>query len=169
MGKAGQPIDEDGYCQRFSDRSGIVAAVVKKAADEHATLSSLKSTNRPVGETEAFSLEPEGEALWQEEPVPKRIGRHEIREVLGQGAFGRVYLAYDPQLERPVAIKVPSQKLMARGLDVKFFVQEARNVANLKHAGLVVVHDVQVEDGRPYIVQECSGRQSCVRPPGTVC
>jgi lysine biosynthesis protein LysW len=36
-----------------------------------------------------------------------KLGRFELRAVLGQGAFGRVYRAHDPQLDREVALKVP--------------------------------------------------------------
>src|SRR5438067_2706955 len=41
--------------------------------------------------------------------TPSRVGRYEVRAVLGNGAFGRVYHAFDPQLHREVAIKVPLQ------------------------------------------------------------
>lgn len=40
-----------------------------------------------------------------------RLGRFEIRQVLGEGAFGRVYLAFDPELERSVAVKVPRRAI----------------------------------------------------------
>jgi hypothetical protein len=45
---------------------------------------------------------------------PQRIGRYRIEKVLGQGGFGLVYLAYDEQLNRPVTVKVPHAKLIAK-------------------------------------------------------
>src|SRR5207247_892857 len=44
---------------------------------------------------------------------PERIGRYRIEKVLGEGGFGRVYLAHDDQLQRAVAIKVPHRELVA--------------------------------------------------------
>ena len=44
---------------------------------------------------------------------PIRIGRYRIIRLLGQGGFGRVYLAHDDDLDRPVAIKVPNPERIA--------------------------------------------------------
>ncbi len=88
------------------------------------------------------------------QPVPAQIGRYEIREVLGEGGFGRVYLAYDPQLQRKVALKVPRQERLSSEERVAAFLHEARSAAQLKHPGLVVVHDVQQDGDDIYIVQE---------------
>jgi serine/threonine protein kinase len=49
-------------------------------------------------------------------PVPDRIGRFQIRRVLGEGSFGRVYAAHDPQLDRAVALKVPNRRLFETGV-----------------------------------------------------
>src|SRR5262245_10288214 len=50
-------------------------------------------------------------------PVPERIGRFHIERLLGKGGFGLVYLGYDEQLERPVAVKVPHADRISRPED----------------------------------------------------
>jgi serine/threonine protein kinase len=76
------------------------------------------------------------------ERTPRRIGRYRVEKVLGQGGFGLVYLAHDEQLQRPVAIKVPHGRLVARPEDAEAYLTEARTVANLDHPNIVPVHDV---------------------------
>jgi serine/threonine protein kinase/formylglycine-generating enzyme required for sulfatase activity len=73
---------------------------------------------------------------------PPTIGRYKVKEVLGQGGFGVVYLAYDDQLERHVAIKVPRPQLVSRPEEAQAYLTEARIVAGLDHPHIVPVHDV---------------------------
>ncbi len=86
---------------------------------------------------------------------PQRIGRYRIEKVLGQGAFGLVYLAHDEQLNRPVAVKVPHASLISQPEDTEAYLAEARTVANLDHPGIVPVHDVGSTDNCPcYVVSK---------------
>src|SRR5205085_6600006 len=64
--------------------------------------------------------------------------------------FGIVYLAYDDQLDRPVAIKVPHRNLVARPSDAKVYLNEARTVANLDHPHIVPVFDVGSTEEFPF-------------------
>jgi len=75
-------------------------------------------------------------------PVPERIGRYRVEGLLGKGGFGLVYLAYDDQLQRLVAIKVPHAKLVAQIADAEAYLVEARTVAKLDHPNIVPAHDV---------------------------
>ena len=84
--------------------------------------------------------------------VPSTIGRYQVRGVLGSGAFGAVYLGHDPQLNRGVAIKVPLNRV-SPALEASFL-DEARQLAQLRHPGIVTVHDVGVEKGVCHIVSE---------------
>lgn len=87
--------------------------------------------------------------------IPETIGRYEIRGVLGQGAMGLVYKAYDPRLQRYAAIKVMSmgdhqvsEEHLAR------FFHEARSAAKLNHPNIVSIYDLE-DDDPPYIAMEC--------------
>lgn len=90
--------------------------------------------------------------------APKRIGRFEILETLGNGSCGVVYLAYDPALEREVAIKIPRfEDLFDEQLRKRFF-REARLAGNLNHPNIVTIYEASTEENAPYLVYAyCSG------------
>ena len=84
---------------------------------------------------------------------PKQIGRYRIEKLLAKGGFGLVYLAFDDQLERLVAIKVPHPHLAMKAEQVLEYLTEARNIAKLDHPHIVPVFDVGSTDTFPcYIV-----------------
>lgn len=83
------------------------------------------------------------------------IGRYVLRRRLGAGAFATVWLAHDPDLEVPVAIKVLADNWSA-DLDVRErFLAEARMLRRISDDRVVRVHDIgKLEDGRPYFVMD---------------
>lgn len=86
---------------------------------------------------------------------PPQIARFQIEKLLGEGGFGRVYLAHDEQLGRRVAIKVPHARLISQLENVEMYLVEARMVANLDHPGIVPVYHVgSTEDCPCYIVSK---------------
>jgi predicted Ser/Thr protein kinase len=87
--------------------------------------------------------------------TPRTISRYEVRSVLGEGGYGQVYLARDPQLDRQVAIKVAkfSPSVSRRLIDA--FLAEAKTLAKFKHPGIVAVYDAGVDEQVGcYIVME---------------
>ncbi len=86
---------------------------------------------------------------------PLSIGRYQINRLLGQGGFGKVYLARDEQLRREVAIKVPHAHLVRTAADADAYLTEAQAVAGLDHPHIVPVFDVGRSEECPcYIVSK---------------
>ncbi len=86
---------------------------------------------------------------------PRRLGKFELLEVVGQGGFGTVYKAHDPELGRTVAIKVPrADNLGSTSGDRDRFLREARSVAQLRHPSIVVFHEIGHADGTVYLVED---------------
>ena len=85
----------------------------------------------------------------------KRFGRFELIERLGQGGYGTVYRARDPQLDREVALKIPRAGLLVDAPDVQRFLREARAAAQLRHPNIVPVHEAGQVEGTYFIASEC--------------
>ncbi|MCI0334623.1 MAG: serine/threonine protein kinase [Planctomycetes bacterium] len=70
------------------------------------------------------------------------LGRFRMIRVLGHGSFGIVLLAFDPRLQREVALKLPRPELLALGRWRRFVFHEARSAASLDHPGIVPIFDI---------------------------
>jgi class 3 adenylate cyclase/tetratricopeptide (TPR) repeat protein len=86
--------------------------------------------------------------------LPAAFGRYQVRRPLGAGGYGAVYLGHDTQLDRPVAIKVLRGGSGQPQAQSDQTLQEARRLAQLRHPGIVAVHDVGVHEGQFYIVSD---------------
>jgi tRNA A-37 threonylcarbamoyl transferase component Bud32 len=98
--------------------------------------------------------EPAETVNWLPAGQPRRVGKFELLEKLGTGAFSYVYRARDTELDRMVAIKIPRAAGLNRP-ELDRFLREARSVAQLKHPGIVALFETgQTEDGTCYLVEE---------------
>jgi serine/threonine protein kinase len=88
------------------------------------------------------------------------VGRFRVRGVLGSGAFGKVYRAFDPHLGREVALKVPLESAVRTDAERAQFLKEARAAATINHPSVCQIHEVGEHDGRPYIVMALVPGQS---------
>jgi serine/threonine protein kinase len=84
-----------------------------------------------------------------------QVGRYQVLETIGTGAYSRVVRGYDPLIDRPVAIKLFSPEL-ARGEARNRFLREARVVGKLSHPSVIALYDMGVEESTstPYLVME---------------
>jgi serine/threonine protein kinase len=86
---------------------------------------------------------------------PTKIGRYTLLRRIGEGGFGQVILAYDDDLDRPVAIKIPRPERVSQRETVEAFIAEARILASLDHPHIVPVYDVgRTDDGQVFVVSK---------------
>ena len=87
-------------------------------------------------------------------------GRYRIETLIAEGGFGRVYRAFDPELQRHVALKVSKSNRVSSPEQANQLLEEARRAAKLRHPGIVSVYDVGRDDGLVFIVSDLIEGQS---------
>ncbi len=98
-------------------------------------------------------------SLLGEETIPhetaevRSIGHFKLLQQLGSGSFGAVWKALDAELDRTVAVKIP-RKGQLNAKEAEQFLREARAAAQLRHPGIVAVHEVGREKDILYIVSD---------------
>lgn len=80
----------------------------------------------------------------------EKIGRYSVVRALGEGGMGIVLLAHDPELDRPIALKL----LLSDEDERARLLREARAMARVSHPNVVTVHEVGVHAGRVFIAME---------------
>jgi serine/threonine protein kinase len=86
--------------------------------------------------------------------IGKTVGQYQIVESAGQGGMATVYKAYQPSLNRYVALKVLPDYLAHDDEFVKRFKQEATAAAALRHPNIIVIYDIGEADNVHYIATE---------------
>src|SRR5436190_20975407 len=88
---------------------------------------------------------------------PEKLGKYEIQGVLGKGAMGVVYKAFDPHIERTVAIKTVRMDLVDPDLTAQFigrFKNEARAAGRLHHPNIVGIYEYGEHENVAFIAME---------------
>ena len=147
-----------GYLQKPFDPRELKREVLAAIQDAPRAQEPTAVAGRAAVAVDATRYAPPG----YESPVlsaepPRQLGRYAIRALIAAGGMGQVYRAYDPSLDRDVALKV----ILAPGDEdaAQFttrFRREAVALAKLRHPAVVAVHDFGVDDktGTPYLVME---------------
>ncbi len=87
----------------------------------------------------------------QEKPGPSSWGRYRLIEVVGEGGMGRIYKAYDPALNRYVAVKILK---VDDPVLVRRFLREAKSQAKVDHPCICKVYEAGIYEGKPFIVMQ---------------
>ena len=82
------------------------------------------------------------------------LGVYQLKQLLGRGGMGSVYLAHDPRLSRDVALKVLSPELARQREFRERFLSEARSCSALNHPNITTIHEIGEADGLHYIAFE---------------
>ena len=116
---------------------------------EHAgTISAASPTPKEPAEQATRDVDPDQTLSYRDDTVTGNsslsmaveLGRFQLRRLLGQGGFGRVYQAYDPVLDREVALKVP-HLAASKKAHIERFLREAKAAARLRHPHIVAVFE----------------------------
>jgi len=141
LSEQGNEISVEELCQDCPELSGEVR---RRIAALNA-MSWLQKSDTSGGEENVPTAWPK---------LPSQLGRYQLKALVGSGGFGQVWKAYDPELRRSVAIKIARPDRVASNEKVERFLDEARRVAQLKHPGIVPVHDAGRESGFCFIVSD---------------
>ena len=90
----------------------------------------------------------------EHQEVIENLGRYQPLGILGKGAMAEVYKAYDPKINRTLAIKILKVDHRFNDDHLKRFLREAKTAGALSHPNIVTIYDVGEYKGIPYIVME---------------
>ena len=137
----GEDIPAETLCLECPD-------LIEQTRGRIAALKQMAWMTQPENERRACVIEPD--------PLLGRIlaGRYRIESLIAEGGFGRVYRAFDPELQRHVALKVPKLNRVSLPEQADQLLNEARRAAKLRHPGIVSIYDVGRDDGLVFIVAD---------------
>ena len=165
--KAGEPARIEDYLHRYPELAGDRDAVLDLLAVEfdlrcrspQPCLEEYQRRFPELGDELASvvpSVRPGAGPQTPPEKGERQLGRYVLLEEIGSGSFGTVYKAFDSELGRTVALKVPHRGSLT---DARFL-REARSAAALRHPGIVAVYDAGRADSVWYLVSELVAGQT---------
>jgi serine/threonine protein kinase/tetratricopeptide (TPR) repeat protein len=140
----GEELDTDEFVKKYPGLDSKIRKGITELQKIDALFDSLVQTDESDFE----------EAAPERDLVGRKLGHLEIREMIGRGGMGVVYLARDTKLKRFVAIKSMPAELQADSTVRTRFNREAELLASLNHPNIAVIHDIIEEDKSGYLILE---------------
>jgi len=139
----GRSVDFNSVCQTYPDLADDLrrlwgAVLVTDVA-------SISADQVPVPDSDEVIMR-----RWRRMDLPTTIGDYELREEVGRGGMGVVFLARQISLDREVAVKMILRGRLASEIDHSRFLSEASSTARLQHPNIVPVYEVGDIEGRPF-------------------
>lgn len=138
--KRGETPKPNDYFSRFPDHRTIISRSLAPIQETYDSSSDLSRTMYAHSDVDI--------------QIGDRLGKYEIRSVLGVGGMGVVFGAFDNIIQRDVAIKLLSTKHSTNSTALSRLLQEARSAGALHHPNIVGIYDVVEEHGAYYVVME---------------
>jgi predicted ATPase/serine/threonine protein kinase len=135
-------------------RSPFLDEVCDSDAETRREVESLLASHDASGFMEKPAVSEVADAIYRAKNVGRRFGHYEIRERIGAGGMGEVYLAEDKKLDREVAVKILNERFACHESNLDRFIREAKAASALNHPNILVIHEIGEDEQTHYIVSE---------------
>jgi serine/threonine protein kinase len=126
---------------------------IESCAACHSQLSSIAAPAELWDESRQQLIESDAEDDGPtSDPPPKILAHYRVEGVIGYGGMATVYRGFDPQLNRPVAIKILHEHLAKSGNSRQRFLREAQSAAAISHPNVVPIYGVHQSAGKTFLV-----------------
>jgi len=147
-------------CEQFVSRLTAAGLMTAEAVEQ--CLARLPGEERPAGGLDLARRLVElgkltahqAQTLCQGRDDPLVLGNYVILDRLGHGGMGHVFKAVHRRMDRIVALKMLTPELVGTPDSLRRFQQEVKAAARLSHPNIVIAHDADEADGRPFLVME---------------
>uniref|UniRef100_A0A7C2PA92 DUF1080 domain-containing protein n=1 Tax=Schlesneria paludicola TaxID=360056 RepID=A0A7C2PA92_9PLAN len=156
----GEVVDRERFLARFPDVADAVRSFIASSEElarwaQRGSASAISTNSVAEAASQAVPREKlqasTGGGGSKFDALPADFGRYRVLKLLGKGAMGSVFLAEDTQLQRQIALKIPSFDQDHTGELLERFYREARSAATLRQPNICPVYDVGEIDGQHYI------------------